>query len=147
MTVLTVLLSSEIHAGWCGSSYGGCSWYGGCGYYGGVSYYRSTPYAVNHHGGRVIYGPGAGVRYYSNYPNTVSEGAIRHEESGPFFPTPLDTIPDAPEVEPAIEIPVPAPNARNTRDDARIIVNVPADARVYVNDLESKMKGTSRRFV
>ena len=134
---LILMLFSPAHACWYGGGYGGFGGYGGYASIGSLGNgYLSTLDGC---------GPIAAYRHAVQADGGEVGDVVQEEE--PLGLVPSDDIPDAPEGEPVLEIPTPEPNANNARDDARIVVNVPSDAQVFINNRQTTSTGSSRRFV
>ncbi len=104
----------------------------------GSAYIGAIPYSS---GGGVVFGPGSNAVYYPyNFSNGVIYPGSQPQPSP--IPKPLPYTPDGSrspgDATPSI------PSAGTGR--AHFTVKVPADAKLWVNDAETKQTGTARRF-
>ncbi len=134
-----------------GAFYGGHNYYhGGYGYYRpGYRYYRSYP--------RTFFGLGLGLAYpwsygsyayaypysgYYSYPDTYLDSSAYYDYLPSYADTGVAVTPPAESYYPPAE-PTPAPAVANA---ARLTVQVPADARVWIDGQLMTQTGTVRYF-
>jgi uncharacterized protein (TIGR03000 family) len=107
----------------------------GPGYYGGGDYTRYYAYGRGYAFGDYR-GPVPGKVYYGDW----------REDPGAYPLSPPPAFLAGKQVPPQHAAPVPAAKAPEARN-ARVVVQVPADARVWFDDNQTGQKGSLRRFV
>lgn len=113
-----------------GSCYGGC--YGGC-----YSSCHGGCYSSCHGG---CYSSCHGGCYSSCYGSKVIYDSAPVEQS-------IEAPQPAPAADPAPTVPPPVESTRLLRNSAELVVDVPADAKIFVNGNKTNTPGSQRRYV